>query len=187
MELQHLIAKLFVEGELKLAPERCVDVFHRWVADQSAPEMLIDVAELLHVPDGPGVIAVGHEGDYALDHSEGRWGILYRRKVELEGSNADRVAQAIQAASAAATRLEAEFGDELKFNRREIELIINDRALAPNTPETYAQLQDDLKAGIAAFLGNSDFEIEPQVGDPRRRFAVTVRTAQPFKLAAAAK
>jgi len=178
MEIQHLIAKLFVDGELKLAPERCVDVFHRWVAEQSAPELLIDVAELLHVPDGPGVIAVGHEGDYALDHTDGRWGILYRRKVELAGSNADRVAQAIRSAAEAAARLEAEFGDELKFDRSEIELVVNDRGLAPNTPETYAKVQDDLKSGIAAYLGHSDFEIEPQVGDPRRRFAVTVRVTR---------
>ena len=68
MELQHLIAKFFTVGDSKLDPAQVVNLMHRWVAKQSMPEMLVDVAELLHVPKGPGVIAVGNDADYALDH-----------------------------------------------------------------------------------------------------------------------
>ncbi len=81
MELQYLVAKIFVEGDLKIDPASVVNVFHRWVAQQSLPEMLVDVAELLHVPAGPGVVLVGVEADYALDHTAHRWGLLYRRKA----------------------------------------------------------------------------------------------------------
>ena len=91
MELQHLIAKLYVTGDLKLDPAQVVNLFHQWVAQQSVPGVtLVDVAELLHVPHGPGVIAVGVDADYALDHTDGKWGVLYRHKTALPGSNADQ-------------------------------------------------------------------------------------------------
>jgi hypothetical protein len=182
MELQHLIAKIFVEGDLKLNPARVVNFFHLWVARQSMPEMLVDVAELLHVPNGPGVIAVGHEADYALDQTGGRWGVLYRRKTVLPGTNAGRVAQALQAAAMAAALLEGEFPGELAFSRHEFELIVNDRALAPNQPGTFAAAKVELTAGVQAFLGHAEFTLEPQGGDARRRFAVSVKSATPFEL-----
>ena len=60
MELQHLIVKIPVDGPLRIDPAAVVDLFHKWVAAQSVPGvLLVDVAELLHVPNGPGVIAVG--------------------------------------------------------------------------------------------------------------------------------
>ena len=182
MELQHLIARLFVDGDLKLDPARCVPLFHSWVARQSLPETLIDVAELLHVPDGPGVIVVGHEADYALDHTGGRWGVLYRRKTTFDGTNAERIVQALNAAAAVAALIEAAFPGEFAVGRREFELIVNDRALASNTPEAFDAAKGDLEKGVREFLQNEAFQLEPQGGDPRRRFAVTVRTAKPFRI-----
>ena len=76
MELQYLIAKIYVEGDLTMDPARLVNVFHRWVAQQSLPGLLVDVAELLHVPAGPGVVLVGVEADYAFDNTGHRWGLL---------------------------------------------------------------------------------------------------------------
>ena len=95
MELQHFVAKIHVDGPLAIDPAKVVDIFHSWVAAQTVPGvLLVDVAELLHVPDGPGVIAVGYEADYALDHTDGIWGALYRRKNVLAGTNTERVAEA---------------------------------------------------------------------------------------------
>lgn len=175
MELQHLIAKLYVTGDLKLDPAQVVNLFHQWVAQQSVPGVtLVDVAELLHVPQGPGVIAVGVEADYALDHTDGKWGVLYRHKTTLPGSNADRVAHVLQAAAAAAQRIEDGFKGQITVSRRDFELVVNDRALAPNTPATFAAAQADLAAGVKAFLGHGNFTLTAQGGDPRRRFGVTV-------------
>src|ERR1700690_2674565 len=100
IELQHLIVKIPVDGPLRIDPAKIVDIFHRWVAAQVIPGvLLIDVAELLHVPNGPGVIAVGLEADFALDHTGGAWGVLYRRKTVLGGTNQDRILQAIASAA----------------------------------------------------------------------------------------
>jgi hypothetical protein len=174
MELQHLIAKFFVTGDLSLDPAQVVNLMHQWVAKQSMPEMLVDVAELLHVPKGPGVIAVGHEADYALDHTGGRWGVLYRRKTPLAGSNAERVTQALRSAAAAAKLIEDAFPGKITVSRTQFELIVNDRALAPNTAETFAAAKADLEAGVKAFLGHGNAKLTAQGGDARKRFAVSV-------------
>ena len=58
--------------------EQIVELFHQWVADQSMPEMLIDIADYRHVPDGPGSVLVGLESDYAIDHAGGRYGLGQR-------------------------------------------------------------------------------------------------------------
>lgn len=174
MELQHLIAKLHVSGGLQLDPAQVVNLFHRWVAQQSMPEMLVDVAELLHVPNGPGVIAVGVDADYALDNTGGRWGVLYRRKATLAGTNAERVAQALRAADAAARLIEAEFKGQITISRTDFELVVNDRALAANTPAAFAAAKADLEAGVKAFVGHGNAKLTPQGGDARLRFAVSV-------------
>ncbi len=177
MELQHLIVKIFAEGDAAAQAPACVNLFHRWVAEQSMPEMLVDVAELLHVPDGPGVIAVGLEADYALDHGGGR--ALYRRKAATEGSNADRLAQAVKAADRTCGLLEAGLPG-LRFSRRELEVTVNDRFLAPNTPETFAACKADLESYFRGLFGHGDFTIAPLKGDARRRFGVGVTSSRPF-------
>lgn len=184
MEIQYLVAKIRLDGPLGINPAQVVDVFHRWVAQQSMPEMLVDVAELLHVPNGPGVIAVGHDCDYSLDHTGGIWGVLHRRKTPLEGTNADRIAHAIRSAAHAGQLLEVEFTDGLKLSRTTFEIIINERILAPNTAATYAAAKPEIETGLRALLGHNDFTIEAHDKEPRQRFGYTVTSTKPFDLAA---
>ncbi len=184
MELQHFVAKIHADGPLGLDPAKVVDVFHQWVAAQSVPRVvLIDVAELLHVPDGPGVIAVGIEADFALDHTDGVWGVLYRRKNVLPGTNADRVADALETAAQTALRLQEAFPGALKFSRTDFELIVNDRGIAPNTPESYAAAVPEIESALRAVLGHGDFKLTRHDQEPRQRFGVTVKSAKPFELA----
>jgi hypothetical protein len=180
MNFQHVNVKMFVEGELSVGPEQFIKVFHRWVAEQSLDEMLIDVADYSHVPSGPGVLLVGLEADYSLDHTGGRSGLRYNRKAPLEGSNQDRFRQAFAAASAACRRLETEFSG-LKFSRREFDVFINDRALAPNTPETFAAFQPELEAFLRGMLGAQEFTFSPP-GDRRRLLGATVKLDSPIEL-----
>ena len=134
MELQHLIDQN-PGGRRAWAwiRQNIVDIFHQWVAGQLVPGvLLIDVAELLHVPNGPGVIAVGHEADFALDHTGGIWGALYRRKTILPAATiATVIVQAIQSAAQIALHLQAAFPEAIKFSRTEFDLVVNDRGIAP--------------------------------------------------------
>jgi len=187
MELQHLVVKIPVAGPLGIDPTKVVDVFHQWVAAQSiAGVLLVDVAELLHVPNGPGVVAVGVEADFALDHTGGVWGALSRRKDLLPGSNAERVEQALGSAGQTAVRLEHAFPGALKFSRTGFELIVNDRGIAPNTPETYAEGIPEIERALRSLLGHADFQLTRHDRHSRERFGVTVKSAQPFALVSAA-
>lgn len=184
MDLQHLVAKIPVDGPLAIDPAKVVDVFHGWVAKQTVPGVvLIDVAELLHVPHGPGVVAVGVEADYALDHTGGVWGVLSRRKNVLPGANAERIALALREAARTGALLQQAF-PALKLSRTTFELIVNDRGIAPNTPETYAAAVPEIESALAGLLGTTAFTLARHDAEPRRRFGVTVTLAQPFDLAA---
>jgi hypothetical protein len=174
MELQHFVAKIHVDGALGLDPAKVVDVFHQWVANQTiAGVVLIDVAELLHVPNGPGVVA------------DGIWGVLSRRKNILPGANADRVSESLASAARIGLRLQEAF-PTLKLSRSSFELIVNDRAVAPNTAATYAAAVPEIEAALRGLLGHGEFKLTRHDAEPRKRFGVSVTSAKPFDLAALA-
>ena len=185
MNLQHVNIKLFVSGELPIAPERLIDTFHQWIKDEMFEELLVDVADYRHVPAGPGVMLIGLEADYSLDHADGRWGLRYNRKAIVEGSNQDRFSQAFKSAARACQLLEALYanGNSLKFVNDEFELFINDRALAANTQETFSACRTDLESFLRTALGHDDFTLERQ-SDPRRCFGIHIKTTKPFDLSA---
>lgn len=185
MELQHVNVKIFVDGELPVDPARFIDVFHAWIRDGLLDELLVDVADYRLVPAGPGVLLVGHEADYSMDHTDNRWGLRYNRKAPLAGSNEDRFRQALGSAANACQLLEEHFADDgpLKFSRQEFELFINDRAMAPNTPETFEACKPEMGAFLTKVLGHGEFSVEHH-SDPRSRFGVTVRLTRPFDLTA---
>lgn len=183
MELQHVNVKIYVDNgqDIELAP--FIDIFHKWVSAQVLDELLVDVADYRHVPAGPGVLLVGLEGDYSMDNTGNRLGMRYNRKAPLAGSNQERFLQAFKSAATACKLLESDYGANggLKFSRQEFELLINDRALAPNTAETFAACQPELEAFLKDQLGHEDFTLTHH-DNPRSRFAVAVKTAIPFEL-----
>lgn len=183
MDLQHVNVKIFAEDDSKIDLAPFIEVFHQWVGGQVMDELLIDVADYRHIPDGPGVVVVGLEADYSMDTTGGRCGLRYNRKAALEGANAERFAQALRSAARASGMLETEFED-LKFSRREFEIFVNDRALAPNTPETFAACRPEIEAFLKDTLGHDDFGVKPTSDDPRSLFGVNVASAKPFDLSA---
>ena len=185
MELQHVNAKIFVDGDLPIEPARFIDLFQAWIREETLNELLIDVVDYRHVPNGPGVLLVGYEADYSMDQTGGRLGLRYNRKAPLAGSNEDRLRQALGSAAHACQLLEAHFEDEgpLIFNRREFELFVNDRELAPNTPETFDACKPLVEALVSSALGQSECTVEHNA-DSRSRFGVMVRLSQPFDFSA---
>ncbi len=161
-------------------PARFIEVFHRWIPEKVLDGLLIDVADYRHVPSGPAVMLIGFEADYSIDHQGSRWGLRYNRKATQEGSNEDRLRNAFTAAANACRLLEAEFTDgSLRFSRREFEIIINDRVLAPNTADTLAAVQPELESFLKHLFGEGDFTITHDT-DPRHRFGVAIQLAEPF-------
>jgi len=167
--VQHINLKIFVAGTPAIELADALPVFHRWIKDSICPEMLIDVADYAHVYAGPGVLLIGHEANYSLDNRENRLGLLYNRKAALDGTFQSRLEQAHRAALEACDRLEREdaFHGKLKFDRKAIEVFVNDRLLAPNNDETWRGLKPELEKFFADSL------IERR-GEPRDLFRVAV-------------
>ncbi len=178
MELQHINVKIHMAAPAEPRLDESILIFHRWIREKKTPEMLIDVADYAHVPLGPGVMVIGHEASYSIDiGAENRPGLLYNAKVKREGANADRIAHALGQAVRAADLLEQDelWKGKVKFQTDEIEIVVNDRLLAPNDPSTYEAVKGDIDEGIKRVLGANDFSAEYAQGDSRRRFTVIVR------------
>ena len=183
MDLQHVNVKLHIASngaEPDLTP--LIPVFHNWIQGQVFGDLLLDVADYRHVPGGPGIVLIGQEGDYSVDHTDNRLGVRYNRKSPLVGSTQDRLRQAARAALTAAQRLESEpsLDGKFRFSGREIELFINDRLLAPNTDATRQAAQPDLDAFFKQLFGGSDFSLN-YGKDPRRLFTVSAKSSKPFQ------
>ena len=185
MEFQHVNVKLLVKNSEEVDLEALIPVFHGWIQNQASEELLLDVADYRHVRSGPGVVLIGHQGNYSLDNSGGRLGVRYNRKAPLAGTNQDRLVQATQAALAASQRLETEpnLAGNIQFNGREMEVFINDRLLAPNTPETRAAADSEFRAFFSTLFGDSEYAVSYSQ-DPRSLFSVHVQTSQVFETAA---
>ena len=177
MNLQHLNIKFYVENPESVNLADYGAVFNSWIQEQRLEELLIDVADYLHVHHGPGIMLIGHEADYSLDHRAGRLGLLYNRKEQLEGTTQEKLAQAVRAALTAAQILEKENG--LKFIGSEVQIIVNDRLLVPNTGEMFDALEPDLQAFFNRLYNGAEFSLAHLV-NLRERFTVNAKTESSF-------
>jgi len=180
---QHVNVKLFLADAASLDLEPLIPIFHSWITGRDFNEMLLDVADYRHVPSGPGVVAIGHEADYAVDNAGGRLSVRYNRKTAVEGDNSFALQQAARAALTACRRLEEEprLGGNLRFGGREIEIFINDRLLAPNRAETFEAARPDLDAFARQLFGGAEYSLSYDSSrDPRSLFSVTLKSSRPF-------
>jgi hypothetical protein len=183
MSIDHVNVKVFAQGPIAIDLGDAIPVFHRWIQEAVLDELLIDVADYRHVPAGPGVMLIGHEANYSLDCAFDELGLLYNRKRAFEGSIQDKLLKSFGCALSAASRLENEhvFKDKLKFNAGQVEVIVNDRLLAPNTDETWAALKPDFEKFFGGLFGSEGFTLQHE-GEARERFRVRIRTAEPMKV-----
>jgi len=181
MQMQHVNVKLFLKDAEAANLEPLIPVFHSWIERQNGDELLIDVADYTHVPAGPGVVLIGHEGNYSVDNAGNRLGVRYNRKAALEGSNEDRLAQAARAALTACQRLEAEprLGGKFRFNGQDLEIFINDRLLAPNDAATRETADAGFRLFFRKLFRGQEYSLSYGT-DPRSLFTARVKAARPF-------
>jgi hypothetical protein len=181
MQAHKLQVKLFLEGD-KPALEPFIPVFHDWIKHRRIPELLIDVANYAHVPKGPGVALIGHEGDYYIDDTDGRAGLLYSRKREPPPPE-ERLPDVFRRALTAALLLEKEPALALRFRTDELLFRINDRLLAPASEATFAEVRPALDAFCARLFGGSGYKLA-LAGTPRQLFSVRITSESKSDLAA---
>lgn len=177
--------KLFATDESSVEAEELIPVFHRWIQEGSVDDLLIDVADYSHVPEGPGVILVAHDAQYHLDLGEGRPGLLYSRRRETHASVQgldsleERLASVFRAAFTVGRKLESEssLAGRLRFRGDELLLRINDRLRAPNTDATEAAVRPGVEALLERLYPGADFQVERE-GEPRDLFTLRIRTGR---------
>ena len=174
MQATKFQVKLYARaGHIEL--EKLVPVFHEWIRAKKIPdELLIDVADYTHVPQGPGVVLIGHQSDYYLDVADDRPGLLYSRKRGFEGDLSAGIDDAFGRALRACRLLEEDERLDFEFGTDEVLFRVLDRLAAPNEDATYATYEPVLKQVAKAFFGSAP--TMRRLGSPREPFAVRIST-----------
>jgi hypothetical protein len=174
-DLRRVGVKFFLRDGNDIPLVDFIPVFHRWIQTSAVDGVLIDVADYSHVPEGPGVILVAHEGIYSVDESGGRRGLAYLRRRAPERTFDDALSAALRAGARACRLLEEEFNGTLRFRGNELAVFAPDRLLAPNDDRTMSELRPSLDAlGQRLFQGTA-FDLRREL-DGRDAFTVAVRS-----------
>src|SRR3982751_582210 len=92
MDSSKFSVKFFLQNGASLPEKTIVPLFHSWIQQQAiADHLLIDVADYAHVQSGPGVVLVAHQGNFSTDASAGRIGLMYQRKMPIDGDATARL------------------------------------------------------------------------------------------------
>jgi hypothetical protein len=178
--------KIYAHEDSEAEAGDLIPVFHRWIAGEELPELLIDVADYRHVHHGPGVLLVGHDAQYGFDLGEGRPGLLYSRRREtaegvrnLPGTGA-RLRSVLRRALAACRKLEAEpeLSGRLRFRGDELQLSVNDRLLPRE--EAGEALRPFLEELAAEAFPGREVTLE-EIDGPGERLGFSLRAAAPSK------
>lgn len=176
IQIQQVSVKIpFVSAEA-LDLDIFIPIFHEWIREHRiTEELLIDVADYRHVPNGPGVMLIANEAHYAIDSDGGVVGLVYsRRRDELsDADTAFRLALSRAASAARHIEKEARLGGNFKFDTSAIEVRVLSRLAAPNTEETRAALAP-VWGQVLEERGWTGAELSSE-SDARRPFGLTVK------------
>ena len=168
---KRLGVKFSLKQRPALPPGDVMPIFQRWIQEHTVEGMLIDVIDYKHVHEGPSLILIADEGDYAYDLGDSRAGLQYIRKRFMPASLPDALRLVFRLALDAARRLEDDTGGRLRFDYGAAKISFPDRRHYRNQPAVFAGIQ----AELAAFLGqlyDDEIELARAYDDPRQIFAV---------------
>ena len=177
--------KVFLEQPESLSLDTVIPVFHHWIQTPCLDELLIDVADYRHVPDGPSVLLIGHDAHYVMDRTEGELGLLYSRRRETHANHQtihsvnDRLVSVFACALAACHQLEAEpsFENPLRFRTDRLLLRGNDRLQTPNTLEAFVELHEHLRPFLSQLYPEAQIEVV-HLSDAPSRLTVEINVSE---------
>jgi len=179
--------KFFLDDASGVELEEFIPVFHDWIQTQQLEELLIDVADYRHVPQGPGVVLIAHDAHYVMDLTDERLGLLYSRRRETHPSRCaietveDRLKSVWHCALTACQRLAAHpaLHGRLQFRGNELLLRCNDRLQAPNTTAAYDELCQHLEPFLATLYPGQRVEVE-HICEHTSRLTVAIKVPEPL-------
>ena len=174
LDAQRLSVKLYFDSGTEIDLGQLIPIFHRWIRERALDELLIDVADYRHVPDGPGVMLIAHEAHYSAEAIDGRLGLRYARQRPAGGGFTDRLRGAVARALRAARALEREpalAGLAIPGDRWS--LAVEDRLLAPNEGPAFAAVEPELKKVVRDLYPGTDVELRRE-DDPGQALGIEV-------------
>ena len=179
MDAKRIQLKLYAADHAERLDLRgLVPVFHDWVKHHRIEdEVLVNVTDYTHVPDGPGVALIGHGAHYFLDLGEARPGLLFSRKRAIEGDLAHRLEDTFRRTLAACDLLEKDERADVSFETKELLLRIQDRLLAPNDDATLEAIEPALRALLERLYPGETPASERVSAEAREPFALRVKLA----------
>jgi hypothetical protein len=179
MTVQRISVKFFVDDPAAVDLPAFIPLFQRWIREGLVEGVPIDVANYAHVPNGPGIVLVGHEGDYALNLAEGRPGLRYTHKREWPTNDlAGRIQLALARALAGVELLAQE--ELVGLDSGRLQLAFYDQLRLPHTPENVARV----KEAVGAVFGGH-YSVVSEQDDGKRPLTLEIELAQPLVAAAA--
>ncbi|HEX5419406.1 MAG TPA: hypothetical protein VFY39_05370 [Gammaproteobacteria bacterium] len=175
MDLHKFGIKFFAADAEGLDILKLIPMYHRWIQQDALEDLLIDVADYSHVPAGPGVMLIAHEGNYALDETGHERGVVYYSKHRLEGELPERLALVARKALKAAHLMSAdeELEGALTLPGNRLQFFANDRLAAPNTEAAYHELEPALRAFLERLYAGAPYTLERE-DDSKERLSLRV-------------
>ena len=175
MELQKFGIKLYLTTNGSFDSKDFIPVFHDWIQNKIIDDhLLIDVADYSHIPDGPGVMLISHEGNFSLDQESKQPGIMYMRKTEIAGSFKERFNKVLSTVIKAANLLsDKDVSKQVDFTSNSFRFIANDRLYAGNTADNQDLYKQKIQKALDGKYPDSQFEFG-DVSDKNERLAFTV-------------
>ena len=169
--------------------EQYVAVFHEWIRQSALGGLLIDVASYTHVPNGPGVLLIGHELDYGVRITLGRVELTCRHKRDpaAEGNALKRcLRQLLQAAQLLESA--SKLSEPPSFHASEFVFRSNDRLRCANDLEIGSGVTRSVGGLFCKALGVNNLDVA-SIGTDREALTLVIKRpanhGEPESLAAA--
>ncbi len=150
---QRLAVKLPLAGTQAVDAGRVLALFHRFIQTKALEGLLIDIADYAHVPEGPGVMLIGHDVDYAIDLTEGQPGLRVVRKRCSELALRDGLREVVRKALVAVRAIEADGTTGLAFSTASLAVQLIDRLQYPNDAASHARAAVALEPLLTEMFG----------------------------------
>ena len=181
MELQKINVKILTEEPNQVPLTDFINIFHGWI--QATDGVYHDVADYSHMQAGPGIVLVADDANVSIDETDNRRGLLYRQKSKVSGSNLEKLSTVLRSALENCYRLEEEpaLRGKLKFSGNQVEILVNDRLLAPNTSDAFEEIRPEIDFLARRLYASTNFTLVRNKADPRHRLNVTLTTPLSFE------
>lgn len=154
-----------------------VPIFHQWIQKQTLDLVMFDVSDYAHAPDSPGIVLVCYEAAFALDRSDGSFGVLGQRRAPTGDDGKAAVVRIIRDTLLVAKSLEEEptLAGKVEFDFSSVRVEANDRLRAPNTDEGYSEFAALVAEAAGELFPGGSPKVTRIANDPRDRLAVELR------------